>query len=125
MVSSGLYKYQYINLETFRKNGVGVKTPVWFVEENNCFYVWTVRKSGKAKRIRNNPRVKVAPATARGEILGDWYEGLAEFVDPKEDNRLHSLFKKKYGLILLVFDWMGKIQKADRGHIRIKLDVNG
>ncbi len=24
---------QYLNLETFRKNGAGVKTPVWFVED--------------------------------------------------------------------------------------------
>ena len=26
-----LSKYKYINIETYRKNGTGVSTPVWFV----------------------------------------------------------------------------------------------
>lgn len=26
--------HQYLNLETFRKDGWGVKTPVWFVRED-------------------------------------------------------------------------------------------
>lgn len=37
---------QFMNLETFRKNGEGVKTPVWFVLDNNIIYV----RSGKYSR---------------------------------------------------------------------------
>ena len=47
---------KYLNLETFRKTGVGVRTPVWFAQEADTFYVYTLPDAGKAKRIRNNPR---------------------------------------------------------------------
>lgn len=32
---------QFLNLETFRKNGIGVKTPVWFVQDGETLYVRT------------------------------------------------------------------------------------
>ena len=61
-------KTKYLNLETFRKTGVGVRTPVWFAEDpasaNGApvtFYVYTLPDSGKAKRVRNNPKVRVHP----------------------------------------------------------------
>ena len=50
----------YIVLETFRKSGEGVKTPVWVAAEDGKLYVWTVDNSGKVKRIRNNGRVRLA-----------------------------------------------------------------
>ncbi len=68
---------QFVSLETFRKSGVGVKTPVWFVEEEDVFYVWTEVSSGKAKRIRNNGAVKIVPSTASGEPVGEWVDAQA------------------------------------------------
>lgn len=55
---------RYLSLETFKKSGQGVKTPVWFAAEpsveldsNNVkLYVYTIGVSGKVKRIRNNSR---------------------------------------------------------------------
>ena len=52
---------KYFSLETFRKTGVGVRTPVWFAEDPalpspggiTTFYVYTLPDSGKTKRIRN------------------------------------------------------------------------
>jgi len=49
-----LKKQQYISVETFRKNGVGVKTPVWFAQDGESLVVRTEGTSGKMKRIRNN-----------------------------------------------------------------------
>ena len=49
----------YLSLETFKKTGRGVRTPVWFVVHNDAFYVYTEADSWKVKRIRNNPRVRV------------------------------------------------------------------
>ncbi len=47
---------KYISLITFRKSGVAVPTPVWFVELNRKLYVITRNDSGKYKRIRNNKK---------------------------------------------------------------------
>lgn len=56
---------KYISLTTFRKNGAGVATPVWFGEEDGKLYVMTRSDMGKTKRIRNNPHVRVAPYNSR------------------------------------------------------------
>jgi PPOX class probable F420-dependent enzyme len=71
--------HKYLNLETFKKDGTGVKTPVWFaadpslsLDSNDAkLYAYTVGVSGKVKRIRNNLRVKIAPCDMRGKVLGD------------------------------------------------------
>ena len=67
----------YIALETFRKSGDGVVTPVWVVAEGGKLYVWTVGDSGKVKRIRNNGRVRIAVSDSRGTPKSDWVEAEA------------------------------------------------
>ena len=101
---------QFINVETFRKNGQGVQTPVWFVEDGGTLYVRTVDTSWKVKRIRNNPRVRVMPCDARGGPRGAWVEGQARFATPAEDKRVGQLLTKKYGLQKLLFETMSKLQ---------------
>ena len=61
---------KYISLTTFRKNGVAVSTPVWFGEDGGKLYVMSNHDAGKCKRIRNNPKVKVAPCTIRERLPG-------------------------------------------------------
>jgi uncharacterized protein len=80
--------HKYLSLETFRKSGEGVRTPIWFASEPATrvdspapkLYVYTVGNSGKVKRIRNNPRVRIAPCDVRGKLLGEWVEARAEIV---------------------------------------------
>ncbi len=91
--------HQYINLETFRKNGQGVKTPVWFVRDGSFLHAWTQAQSGKSKRIRGQERSKVVPCKSRGEPLGDWVEAAAAADDSEEAlKQTTRLMKKKYGI---------------------------
>ena len=53
---------KYIDLASLRKDGSAVHTPVWFGEKDDKLYVMTRSDSGKYKRIRNNPQVRIAPA---------------------------------------------------------------
>ena len=48
---------QYIALETYKKNGQAVPTPVWVTQEAGKLYVITEGNSGKVKRIRNNSQI--------------------------------------------------------------------
>ncbi len=89
---------KYINLETYRKSGKAVITPVWFVFERENFFVITRSGTGKVKRLRNNPNVRISPCSFRGQIRGKWIEGIASFVDPNEFPRIISLRNKKYGI---------------------------
>jgi PPOX class probable F420-dependent enzyme len=103
-------KQQFINVETYRRNGQGVPTPVWFVEDMGTLYVRTGDNSGKVKRIHNNPRVRVMPCDVRGSPLGEWVEGQARFADAAESNRVNQLLAHKYGLQKAMFEIMGKLQ---------------
>lgn len=112
--------HKYLNLETFRKSGVGVRTPVWFVREGDALYVWTQANSGKAKRIRNNPRVRVAPCTARGDLLGEWVEAHAEVdASPAALKHVQKRMTAKYGLAYRGFQLMGKLQRAQYTTLKI------
>ena len=88
---------KYLNLVTYRRSGTAVSTPMWFVEEGGVLYVRTPAKSGKVKRLRNNPRVRVVPSDGRGCPKGAWIEGRARIVDGVQAERVNRLVHRKYG----------------------------
>jgi PPOX class probable F420-dependent enzyme len=95
---------KYLSLETFKKNGQGVRTPVWFAADpaksldsrDARLYVYTIENMGKVKRIRNNGCVRIAPCDMRGKVLGGWIDARAAIVDGDEAKRGVQLLNKKY-----------------------------
>lgn len=89
----------YIALETFKKSGEGVNTPVWVIEQNDKFRVWTPADSWKVKRIRNNSHVRVATSDSQGKPTGEWLDARATVIDdPAEEQNMRKMLAKKYGL---------------------------
>ena len=88
---------KYLNLVTYRKSGAAVSTPLWFVEEGGVLYVRTPARSGKVKRLRNNPRVRVVPSDRRGNPKGAWIDGRARIVCGAQAQRANRLVHRKYG----------------------------
>ena len=116
-----LTEQQYLNLETFRKNGIGVRTPVWFVQEGETLFVRTVDNSGKVKRIRNNTHVNIAPCKADGALLGEWITALArELKDEATDRKVNRLLDKKYGLVKKMFGLVSALQGRKDTILEIK-----
>ncbi len=115
-------KEQYINVETFRKNGVGVKTPVWFVEVNGELCFATEPYSGKVKRMHNNAVVNVAPCKMDGTVTGEWVPASIRFMQGDEIQIVDKQYSKKYGLMKTLFE-LPKIfsKKPERSFIAIKL----
>jgi uncharacterized protein len=88
-----------ISLETYRRNGEPVRTPVWFLEENGILYVHTDDSTGKVKRIRRNPKVRLAPSHFRGKPKAEYIDAQAELeTSPATVEEYHSKIYKKYGL---------------------------
>lgn len=88
-----------ISLETYRRNGEPVRTPVWFLEENGTLYVHTSDSTGKVKRIRRNPKVRVAPSYFRGKPKAEYIEARAVLeTNPGTVKEYYSQIYKKYGL---------------------------
>ena len=90
---------RYIALETVRKNGEAVITPVWCAAENGRLYAFTDGSTGKVKRIRNNPNVKICVCTYSGTPKSEWVEATAKIQDSREDIlHAHRLLMAKYWL---------------------------
>jgi uncharacterized protein len=96
---------KYVSLATFRKTGVAVYTPVWFGEENGKLYVMSRSDSGKYKRIRNNPLVRVAPCTIRGKITGPEFAGTARVLEPERWPQARKTIHRKYWMARIPFLW--------------------
>ena len=102
-----------ISVETYRKNGEPVRTPVWFLKEDDRLVVHTGGRSGKVKRIKGNSKVRVAPSKFRGEPKGDYIDARAEIVnDPDTVKKYYSLIYKKYGLMGSMTKLMQRFSKA-------------
>jgi PPOX class probable F420-dependent enzyme len=114
---------KYLALETFRKSGQAVKTPVWFVQDGETLLVWTEAGSGKAKRIRNDGTVRVAPSTGSGEPVGEWLPAHAQADEsPDAIQHLEKLMKKKYGILFNIFGFLGRMRKGSKS-TAIKIQV--
>jgi PPOX class probable F420-dependent enzyme len=113
---------QYLSIESFRKDGRGVRTPVWFAEGDGVYYVYTLADSYKIKRIRNNPRIRIAPCDARGGVKGEWIEATATILDENGERRAHELLNAKYGLIKRAMDVISKLRQNKRAAIAIKVN---
>lgn len=117
-----LRNYKYINLETYKKSGAAVRTPVWFAEDGQLIYIYSLADAGKVKRIRNNPRVRLAPCSMQGELKGEWVEGEARIQGPDGERRGHQLLDKKYGILKKIGNIFSKLGGRQRAVISITLE---
>ena len=119
-VMQDLQTKKYISLETYKKNNQPIRTPVWFVFHSNLMYVITREKTGKVKRIKNNPAVKISPCTFNGKSTGEWISGNATKVIGEESITAINLRKKKYGFMEKIAQYVSK-GKGDLVVFSIKL----
>jgi hypothetical protein len=112
---------KYINLETYRKSGLAVSTPVWFMAEGDRIIVVTRSETGKVKRLRNNDKVRIMPSGMRGEPQGEWAEGKARFLDKDELEKALKARSKKYGFQAKLAGFVSRT-RGDLVGISISLD---
>ena len=88
----------YALLTTFRKDGTPVPTPVWVVRIGDELRVWTIRDSGKVKRIRRSGRAQIAPCSIRGKPRGLSIDATARMLPNSEAPAVLNALAAKYGL---------------------------
>ena len=88
---------KYVNLETYKKDGTPVRTPVWFMIDNGIIYVMTREKTGKVKRLKNNQNIRIVPCSFTGESKSEWINGIAQKITGEGAEKAIKLRKKKYG----------------------------
>ena len=112
---------RYLNLETYRKTGNPITTPMWFAEYNGALYIYSLANAGKVKRIRNNANVRVVPSDMRGKPKGEWVQAKAQILNEREAELGHELLNKKYRWMKRIGDIFSKLRKRDKVVIAIEV----
>lgn len=110
-----LGRARYVNLETFRKNGTGVQTPVWVGRDGDELVIFTNGDSYKVKRLRRNQNIRIAECNVRGALKGPWHEGTARLVgdEAAKQSGLRAL-RQKYGWQMILADWGGRLRGSKK-----------
>lgn len=93
-MGDSLTNARYLNLGTFRKTGIQVNTPVWFAEDQNTFFVFSARNTGKVKRIRNSSIARVAPCDVKGNLTGDWIDTECVIASHAQESLAYKLLRR-------------------------------
>jgi PPOX class probable F420-dependent enzyme len=91
--------HKYALLITYRRSGQAVPTPVWFgLDDRGRFYTRSTAAVWKVKRVRHDPRARVAPCDARGKPKGPAAEGRARILPPEEEEHAERAIQSNYGV---------------------------
>ncbi|MFL5906757.1 MAG: PPOX class F420-dependent oxidoreductase [Solirubrobacterales bacterium] len=82
-------------LTTFKRDGTPVRTPVTIAVEGDHAFIRTYDKAGKAKRMRNNPEVELAPSTVAGKPRGEAIRARVRLLEGDEDAHARRLIRRR------------------------------
>ncbi len=115
----GISDEKYISSTTYRKSGTPVASPTWIVPlDGDRVGFWTSSRSGKYKRLRNNPRITIQPSDSRGRIKDGTapVDGTVQLTTSGPDfDAIQNKVRAKYGFMVQmarVFNTLGHIGKG-------------
>ena len=110
---------QFLSLTSYKRDGTGVPTPVWFATEGGRLIVMTDAHSGKVKRIRRDPHVEIAACSARGNVRSAPTPAHAVVLPSSDIEWGTRLIARKYRIALLFVRPVRAIERLfhpDRRH---------
>ena len=114
-------KSEYILLTTFTKDGRPKPTAIWAAPDGDRLLVITQETSWKVKRIRNTPRVTIAPCDMRGNPKGEAVEATATILDKSANGATYDAIGKRYGLIGKTFGVFSKLRGGMKNNVTLEL----
>jgi PPOX class probable F420-dependent enzyme len=94
-----LFPGRYLSVTSFKRDGTGVATPVWFVSDGTRLFALTDLHSAKVRRVRRNPRVMVASCRPGGKLRREPLPARAEILTASDDlERVQQLLIERYQL---------------------------
>jgi PPOX class probable F420-dependent enzyme len=93
---------------------------VWFGLADGKLYLRTEATAGKVKRIRNNPRVLVAPCTFRGKPSGAPAEGRGRVLQASESEGAERAIAANYGLFRKLYEGVGSRLSIELLYVEIE-----
>ena len=92
-----LTKARYLNLESLKRDGTAVRTPLWFAPDaDGTFYIYSQAEAYKVKRLRRTPACRVAACDMRGNVSGPWLEARADILSGDAAAHGMALLDRRY-----------------------------
>jgi PPOX class probable F420-dependent enzyme len=111
-----LVRQKTVLVTTYRRDGRPVGTPVSLAVDGDHAYVRSFEQAGKTRRIRHNPRVDVAPSTARGRPTGPALPAMARRLEGAESRDAARLLARKHPWLHgLLVPWTHRLGRAKTG----------
>lgn len=88
-----------IRLETKKRDGTWVATPVSLVVHDGGLFFRTYKQSGKAKRLRNFSAVRVAPCSFLGKPKGESVAGESRLLNEPQSSAIRRLIRRRYPVL--------------------------
>ena len=111
-----LFPGRYLSLTSFKRDGTGVATPLWFVIDGSRMFALTDLHSAKVKRIHRNPHVLVARCRADGKLQQRAAPGARGVLTAvPELERVQKLLMERYKLTYRVVMLAYRIGRRLRG----------
>ena len=108
---------------TYRQDGRPVGTPVSLAVDGDHAYLRSFETAGKTRRIHNNPRVDVAPSTARGRPTGAAIGATARRLEGAEALRAARLLARKHpvlhGVLVPLTHRLGRAKTGRTVHFQL------
>jgi PPOX class probable F420-dependent enzyme len=82
-------------LTTYRRDGTPVATPVTIAVDGDDAFIRTYDQAWKARRLRRNPRVEIAPATVTGKPRGEAMGATARLLSGAEAEHAAGLVARR------------------------------
>lgn len=114
-------KSKYISLTTFTKDGRPKPTAVWAAPAGDALVVITQESAWKVKRIRNTPRVTIAPCDVRGTVKGDAVEAVATILDKDRNCEIYDAIGKRYGIVGKTFNVFSKARGGMKNNVGLEI----
>ena len=113
-----LFPGRYLSVTSFKRDGTGVATPVWFVSDGRRLFAFTDLHSAKVRRIRRDPHVLVASCRVDGKLHGEPVSARAEVLTADAElERVQKLLLARYKIsyrVVMLFYRLGRRLRGKR-----------
>jgi PPOX class probable F420-dependent enzyme len=94
-----LFPGRFLSVTSFKRDGTGVATPVWFVSDGRRLFALTDLQSAKVRRMRRDPHILVASCRADGKLRRDPVPANARVLTSDAELRhVQRLLLARYGI---------------------------
>ncbi len=122
-MDAGPWDGRYLSVATVRRDGTSTACPVWCARDGDRLVFRTFARTVKARRLRRNPRVVVAPCDRQGQPLAAYRPGITVLMAGGQARRAHRRLARRQGWQKPLADLLYRPRLGQRVAFVVTLDV--